>query len=283
MTKAVIGVDAGGTTCRAALLWQGRRWDVAGPGCNASTDFDGARAAINAVLKDLAGQAGLTLAQMVDWPAYLGVAGVVSDQIGAELAKALPLNAARVEEDRRAAVVGALGRTPGGLAALGTGSFLAVQDGAGARYQGGYGLALGDEASGAWLGREALSASLRAHEGLQEATTLSAALLTRAGGASALIGWAAGASPRDFAAYAPDVCAAAVQSDPLARSLLQRGAEYVAQGLSALGWQQGQVLCLMGGVGPIYEPYLPEAMQQALCPPRGTALDGALQLAQDLA
>ena len=50
----MIGIDGGGTTCRGALIWQGRRVDVSRPGANVTSDFDGAVAAVSNVLRDLA-------------------------------------------------------------------------------------------------------------------------------------------------------------------------------------------------------------------------------------
>ncbi|MCT4553989.1 MAG: ATPase [Pelagimonas sp.] len=281
MDTGVIGVDAGGTTCRAALLWQGRCVTFTGPGCNASSDFEGARTAILSVLQGLAAQAGLRLDDLAGWPAYLGVAGVISSEIGAALAQALPLRHARIEEDRRAALVGALGARDGGFAALGTGSFLGVQMSGTARFQGGYGLALGDEASGAWLGREALSATLRVDEGWGSQTALTHALRDGFASVADLLTWASTAAPRDFAGLAPQVVAAAEQGDAVAETLLARGAAYVASGLTALGWQEGQALCLIGGIGPAYRSYLPAEMQRSLRAAQATALEGALQLAQE--
>lgn len=54
---------------------------------------------------------------------------------------------------------------PGALAGVGTGSYVGFLTGGSVRFAGGWGLALGDEASGAWLGREVLRAALMAHEG----------------------------------------------------------------------------------------------------------------------
>ena len=58
-TSLVIGVDGGGTSCRAALLRGDARFDARGGAANVTSDFDGAIRCISALLQDLATQAGL--------------------------------------------------------------------------------------------------------------------------------------------------------------------------------------------------------------------------------
>jgi len=65
--------------------------------------------------------------------------------------------------------------------------------------------------------------------------------------------------------------------------LMQAGAAYLKQAINTLGWQPGEPLCLIGGLGRFYTPFLPDQMVQSVTPPKGTALDGALHLAERLA
>jgi glucosamine kinase len=80
------------------------------------------------------------------------------------------------------------------------------------------------------------------------------------------------ASPGDYARFAPLIIGSV---DPFAKTLLQEGAAYIRAGLSALGWQPQDPLCLTGGIGPHYAPFLGLPVTAA----KGTALDGALTLA----
>jgi glucosamine kinase len=275
----LIGIDGGGTSCRGAALCEGRLVSCSLPGANASSDFEGAVAAVLAVSRALAEALSLPVERLWAAPAYLGLAGVVDPHIAARLRRGLPFERAVIEEDRRASVVDALGASEGAAAVIGTGSFLARQSGGAMRFQGGYGLALGDEASGAWLGREALAASLRAGEGWGPVTDLTRGLWDEMGGRSGIIGFAQRARPRDLAELAPGVVAAAEGGDAQARALLARGAGHIAEGLAALGWQEGEALCLTGGLGAVYGPALPPVMRAALVRPQGQAPEGALTLA----
>ena len=274
-----IGCDGGGSGSRLALMWNGRRFEVSGGPANATTDRVGAVAEIRALLREVAGKAGVAVETLADLPAHLALAGVTGPEIAAEVAAALPLERAVVEEDRRAAVRGALGSAPGYVAGVGTGSYLARQGPDGFATIGGHGLVLGDEASGAWAGREALRAVLAVEDRMEPESPLTRELREELGGPSGVIAFARDAGPQDFAGLAPRIFGA--ESDSMARRIVIRGADYLARGLLALGWHEGNALCLTGGVGQYYAGQMPPAMQKALVPPRGSALDGALALALD--
>ncbi|MFY0633388.1 MAG: ATPase [Vannielia sp.] len=271
-----IGCDGGGSGARLALLWDGRRHEAKGGPANATSDFAGAVAEVLALLERVAAQAGLAIDALRGVPAHFALAGVVNDEIARAVAAELPLPAV-VEEDRRAAVRGALGAGAGYVAGIGTGSYIARQGPEGFASIGGHGLVLGDEASGAWVGRELLRAVIAVADGLAEGSGLTRAVAQEMGGAAGVVGFAASAGPRDFARLAPRVFDAA--EDAVAGQIIARGADYIARGVARLGWQTGDVLCLTGGAGPRYAAALPAGMRAALVPAQGSALEGALALA----
>ena len=174
---------------------------------------------------------------------------------------------------------GALGAEDGAVIGIGTGSFLGRQTGGQIALMGGWGLALGDEASGAFLGRAALSATLRAREGWGAATEFTRALEQELGGEAGIIAFASTATPAQYAALAPRIAEAARGGDPVCGRILQQGADYISAGLAHLGWAPGERLCAMGGLAGVYDPYLPMTLSE----PLGSALDGALTLARRIA
>ncbi|WP_089269309.1 BadF/BadG/BcrA/BcrD ATPase family protein [Puniceibacterium sediminis] len=283
VSGACLAVDGGGTRCRFALMWDGHRHELLGPGANVSTDFTQSLEVLRNGFASLAADAGMTCDALYSVPTYLGLAGVIDAATAARVAAALPFATLRVEEDRPAALTGALEAGFGCVAAVGTGSFLGRADAGGVRFIGGHGMVLGDEASGAWLGRSVLIRSLHAIDGIAPDSELCAGLRERLGGAVGLINFARSATPGQFAAFAPEVVAAADSGDAVARELMAEGGGYLARCLCALGWQEGERLCLMGGLGPSYARWLTPGMQAALMPPVGSALDGALTLAARLA
>lgn len=278
---SVIAVDGGGTRCRLVLARGPDQVPVETGPANVSTDFDGAVAAIADGLAALSDRAAIGAAALHALPAYLGLAGVTDETLAARVTAALPLARARVEDDRPAAVRGALGEGDGAVAHCGTGSFFAVQSGGHIRLAGGWGPRLGDEASAQWIGRLSLSAVLSALDGLTEQSDFTAALLAEYGPARNMVAFAGTASPAEFGRVAVRATAAAAQDDPVARRILQQGGDHIAETLPGLGWRPGMRVCLTGGIAPAYGPYLPRDLGRCLAEPIATPLEGAIALARE--
>jgi N-acetylglucosamine kinase-like BadF-type ATPase len=193
----------------------------------------------------------------------VGAAGAGRDPERSELAKALRAeNLAErvvVQTDIELALAGAFESGPGIVVSAGTGSIAVGRDANGSHHRiGGYGWQMGDEGSGYAIGRAAMGAVSRAHDGRSPRTALSDRILasTRSPDFDSLVRWAASASPSELAGLAPHVLEIAAQGDPLAQGI----ADYAARELSQLA------ICLL--------PLLRAS------PPVGVALTGGL-LAQD--
>ncbi|WP_170325864.1 BadF/BadG/BcrA/BcrD ATPase family protein [Ruegeria arenilitoris] len=278
--SAVLAVDGGGTRCRVACEINGVTHCVETGAANVSTDFDGALDQIRTGLDALSRQ--VEVADLRSWPAFVGLAGVTDDVIAGRLRDALGLTCARVEDDRPAAVRGALGAQDGLIAHCGTGSFLAVQLDGAMRFAGGWGSVLGDEASAQWVGRRALSETLCAYDGTQVQTGLTQKLLADLHGPAGIVSFAGSATPAQFGALAPAVTSAAQAGDSVAVEILKAGADYITETAKRLGWQSGGAICLTGGIAGHYGPYLPDEMQSAIRPPQGEPLTGALAMAKEV-
>ncbi|WP_170374346.1 BadF/BadG/BcrA/BcrD ATPase family protein [Ruegeria atlantica] len=280
--NAVLAVDGGGTRCRVACEIWGAVHSVETGAANVSTDFDSALAQIRAGLDQLSRQIEVTIGDLITLPAFVGLAGVTDAAIAGRLRDALGLTCARVEDDRPAAVRGALGAQDGLIAHCGTGSFLAVQADGAMRFAGGWGSILGDEASAQWVGRRALAETLRAYDGTQAETDLTQMLLADLQGPAGIVRFAGTATPAQFGVLAPTVTSAAKKGDAVAVHILRAGAGYIADIAKQLGWQAGQTICLTGGIAGQYAHYLPDDMQSAIRPSLGEPLTGALALAKEI-
>jgi glucosamine kinase len=276
--SSLIGIDGGGSSCRFALLRDGARLEVTLGAANAFSDRAGTVATLREGIARLAAQAGLSHGDIAAARLHAGLAGIMTPGDAAEVAAALPVRAARVTDDRPTTLRGALGEAEATLAAIGTGSFFGRQSGGSARFIGGWGFRLGDEAAGAWLGRALLAATLHAVDGLRPRTGLSDAVLKDFGAPSVLVTAAQGYAPRDFAALAARVVEAAGADDPLALDLMREGAGWIVKSATALGWSRAEPLCLTGGLGPHYARFL----DADVVAPRANALEGALALAADI-
>jgi N-acetylglucosamine kinase-like BadF-type ATPase len=152
----------------------------------------------------------------------------------AELTARLPRAQVRISNDAVIAQWGGLAGAEGVAVLAGTGSIALARsrDGREAR-GGGYGHLVSDEGGGYWLGRSAVTACLRAHDGLAPATTLSA-LVPHAAGQQSLaevVGWLySGRDPvRRLARLAPLVAHAADNGDSVALDILRQAARALAE------------------------------------------------------
>ena len=273
-----LGVDGGGTGCRAAVAGEDRRVlgvGAAGP-ANIASDPAGARANIMAAALAALAQAGLPEAEVPGLTAGLGLAGANAGGMVERLRSALPFASVRIETDAVAAVKGALGGEDGIVAALGTGSVFGIQRGGRVRQIGGWGLVLGDEGSGAWIGRALLARALRAVDGFVPLTPLLRDVVAEHGSPEGVVTFSLGAKPVDFARYAPRV---AGSSDPAAIAIMEGAAADVAQAVDLLQGGEALPVVLLGGLGPVYAERLKG--RWTLRPSEGSALDGALWLAYE--
>lgn len=275
-----LGIDGGGTGCRAAVTDQAGRVLGRGHGgpANIASDPDTARANILAATHE-AMVAALgpadALRELPNLMAGLGLAGANAAGAAGRLRLALPFARARIETDAVAAAKGALAGADGIVAAMGTGSVYAVQQQGVIRCYGGWGLVLGDEGSGAWLGRAALALALRAVDGFAPMTPFLQQLIDHHGGAAGVVSFAQTARAADFAQLAPRLLQS---NDPAAVGLWTGAVADVAAILSRLRDTVPSPVTFIGGLGPAYAAALPQLPQVEA---KGTALDGALLLARE--
>ncbi|MDV7269930.1 BadF/BadG/BcrA/BcrD ATPase family protein [Thioclava sp. A2] len=277
-----IAIDGGGTSCRIALEAQGKRHEVTLSAANVMTDFYGTVRTIITGLDLLASRLSARIEDVYNVPAFIGLAGAIDSDIQTRVRQALPLTCAVIEDDRRTAVRGALGAEDGAFAGLGTGSFFALQQSGAIRLAGGWGARMGDEASGFWIGRAALKAALDVEDGLHPESPLTRDLRASIGSPGKIVELARVASPGDLARIAPQVIEALNAGDPAAVRIFASGSEYILTTLRALGWTPSIPLVLNGGVAHAYIPYMERATGICPQPPKGTPLDGALDLAHEI-
>jgi glucosamine kinase len=279
----LIGVDGGGTRCRARVRDRDGRLVGEGTGGPANIRLrpDLAWASILAACRAALAAAGLPEDALQRSRAGLGLAGAAQPQaVAAFLAHASPFGAVAVETDAHIAWLGAFGGGEGAIVIVGTGSvgygFLNGRP----IYVGGRGFQLSDDGSGAEMGRELLRRAIWAHDGRAPMTALAGAVLDRFGGdPESIVDWSNVARPADYADFAPLVLEHARAGDPLATDLVSRAAKAVgriAQRLVDLGAPR---LCLFGGLAEPLKPWLDGRLLALLVSPMADALDGAIMLA----
>lgn len=278
-----LGVDGGGTGCRARLedtagtvLGQG----IAGP---AATRFgiEASWQAIETAARHAIAEAGLDAARVGRIRAGVGVAGIGRKGARAALeAVRHPFASIAFTSDAMIACLGAHGGRDGGIVIVGTGS-CAIGRVAGREMKfGGYGFPISDEGSGAYLGLRALQHSLRAHDGREGGSVLTRELMARfQEDPTEVVLWMDRATATDYATFAPLVLRQADQGDAVARHVVQEAAEHVNGLVRALLSDGVPRVSLIGGLASAMEAWLAPDVRRRLSPTLGDAVTGALALA----
>ena len=246
MTDILIGVDGGGSKTRVVI------GDEMG---NELARAEGGRSAVRPgradesakiiaeVVREALSQAAMEGA--IEPKVLLcGVAGVGREVERRSLQTALEAEELAeevvVEPDGMIALFDAFADGAGILLVAGTGSIAYGRGPKGNTLRcGGWGPNIGDEGSGAWLGRRALAIVGAATDGRERETALVGAILTATQSADAyeLIPWAAAADVRTVAGLASVVLATAAAGDARANSLVTLAAEELVTHVRSLAVQ----------------------------------------------
>lgn len=285
MTQGLyLGIDGGGTRCRARLRdGAGRLLGEAEGGlANIYQDFDEAIACIRETAEAAAARAGLPTSALGDAHAGLGLAGVTSRESGARVERAgLPFGSVAVDSDGYAACLGAHAGQDGGIVIAGTGSAALALVGDRRVALGGWGSVIGDAGSGAVIGRDALRRAVLAADGLTETSPLLEALLDRFDrDVPRIAEWARTALSRDFGAFAPMVIVAAGQGDPHGEAVVADAADAIAALARGLMRAGAPRVALIGSVALALRKRLPPDVAAVLADPVSDPLDGAILMAR---
>ncbi len=278
----IVGVDGGGTGCRAAIgtAASGILARAEGGRANVASDLDRAIRNVIAAVEAAAVSAGISLERLTGAVAHLGLAGVMTEMDASKVAEAMPYRHTRVTDDRPTALNGALGGQDGFLLSVGTGTIAAACTNGRYRSVGGWGFHVGDQASGSWIGQECLRTVLLCHDNLARHSDMTRSVLKQfQDDPNEIVAFSLSAKPGDYGTIAPVVVEAARTGDPVGGKIIRAGADHLEHCLTALQFTPGDALCLTGGVGPHYADYLLAETTLGLRESQGTALDGAFRFA----
>jgi len=281
--KLFVGVDGGGTNCRARLCdSRGRALGEAEGGPANARLGQPAFAEVLKTCRRALAAAGLDESALSRTHAGLGLAGTAQATDRAFiLAQKHPFASMSVETDAYTAWLGAHRGEDGAILILGTGSCgLAVVGGK--RFNvGGWGSDISDEGSGMAIGRDAVRRSIWALEGMAPLTRFAETVLAEfKRDPEAIVDWAATALPADFARFAPLVLRFAVDGDSLAREVLDAALNDIVRMIGRLAEIGAPSIALVGGLaGPITR-WLPAEARTRLVAPAADAMDGAILLAR---
>lgn len=284
MQRYLVGIDGGGTSCRAAVA--DATGHILGRGkagaANIMTAPDNALANIAKAAKAAFADAGLSEDLVSYANAFLGLAGNNVEDTVAYVIPRLPFAHSIIESDGLIALQGALGDGDGAVAILGTGTIYIARHGNRVDYVGGWGFNIGDLGSGARLGQMAMQESMLAYDGITAKTPLTVSLLAEFGNdPPKMIAFASHAKPGDYGRFAPRVFDFAAAGDSTALRILTQSAGWIDAALDRVAEiAGGGRLCLLGGLAGSYAPFLAPRHRDRLVQPAEDALTGAIALAR---
>ncbi len=282
--KLYLGIDGGGTSCRARLCdTQGK---VLGEGAAGSANprlgLEYAYGNILAATQAALAAAGLPDSVLANTYAGFGLAGTAQQkERDLVLNHPHPFAGLALLTDAHTACLGAFAGNDGAILIMGTGSCGVAYVNQEFQVIGGWGFPVSDTGSGASLGLMTLRHSLLAFEGMAEASPLTQAVMLHfKQQQESVVAWMDAAKPRDYAAFVPQVFEFATREDAVANQLLWQLGEDAAVMIRRLKTLGAPAVSLMGGLSDAIRPWLPHDIKACLQAPQGDALDGAIRLIQ---
>ncbi|MGQ4276849.1 BadF/BadG/BcrA/BcrD ATPase family protein [Pseudidiomarina sp. E22-M8] len=281
-----VGVDGGGTKCRAELY--NPQGDLLGSGVAGSANI--ARQGNTAEQSILTAVSKAFEAATIDQQ-HLGDAVVCAGLAGANLPSAAaalkqwrhPFQTFHFTSDLHTALYGAHAGQNGAVLVMGTGSCAAALTDGKLTQLGGHGFLLGDKGSGAWLGKQAIMYSLEALDGVVPHGPLVEAVCNHYHSQSAtdIVDRLIQANPGVFGEICPIILKLASDDDPTARALVERGSAYLSAIARKALRLSGGNLVIAGGVATAMTPWLDDDIRSALRPTQFGPEWGAILLYQN--
>jgi glucosamine kinase len=302
-----LGVDGGGTNCRIRLADEDLNALAEVRSGRANLQIDTGEPAYRAITEGtraVFAEAGIDFAETANTYACFGMAGGRMDSArDAFAARGWPFAGVKVYDDIDIAHAGALGGAEGGVVIIGTGSAaMSIVDGK--RHQaGGWGFHIGDQMSGAILGRELVRHAVEAEDGLRPASALTKAVIAALGGDNqAVMNWAfatqmdlklisrdgtegcddalIGRAPGEFGKLMPLFFEHLDKDDPVARELLEIELGYIDTYVHWFKAHGAEVMAITGGLGQRLFEILRERYGDFVALPKYEPLHGAVILAR---
>lgn len=265
-----IGIDGGGTKCRASIMTadlQVLGTGVGGP-ANPFQGVQQAKDSIRTAAELALIDAGLPPSAMSELIAGAGLAGVnVPSLYDVMSAWEHPFKDMHLTTDLHIACLGAHNRDEGAVMICGTGSCGYSYVGDQPLFVGGHGFPIGDKGSGAWMGLEAIQAVLLAYDNLGPQTILSESIgeFLQASGVM-IVDRMFGAKQGDYAKFAIFVVDAADAGDAVAISIAKDGAAYMSGVARKLWATNPGRMSIIGGLAPRLIPWMDADMVANLSP-----------------
>lgn len=286
----LIGVDAGGSKCRARIVTHDglRLGDgVSGP-ANLRLGANVVRRSVMDACTAALQQAGLDTPALSRSSIVVGMAGV--ERVGRDpslepfTASDFGCEQLALITDAEIANLGAHNGIDGGTVIVGTGTVAIMKAGDTHHRFGGWGFPVSDTGGGAYIGLMGLQQSVRAADGLVKGSDLTRQIIERVGAPGPdLVKWIDTATATDYATLAPIVVTCAELGDPAAITIMRVAGSNVGELLLGLDQKGATRLCLQGGLATALVNWLEPGIRALVSEPLGEPVDGAVMEARRIA
>lgn len=305
--KLYLGVDGGGTNCRVRLADENLVTLAEVTNGRSNLQLEGGDPAFRAIsdgTRDVFAAANINFAETANTYACFGMAGGrMHTAREAFAARPWPFAGVKVHDDIDIAHAGALGGQDGAVIIVGTGSAGLAFVG-GERFQvGGWGFQVGDQMSGAILGRELVRTAVEAQDGLVPSSPLTEAVIAELGGGNqAVMTWSFGTeknvkivgedgskdhddlligrAPAEYGKFMRLLVSHYEQGDPVAVRLMELQFSYIENYANWFKARGAAKMAIVGGFGARLFPLLQKRFGDFVALPLYEPLHGAVLLAR---
>ncbi|MFB9216615.1 BadF/BadG/BcrA/BcrD ATPase family protein [Vibrio sinaloensis] len=283
MTLYYVGIDGGGTSCRARIRDQ--HGQLIGEGKSGSANIllgvDLAMSSIIEAISLAAQQGGLSSASFNQMHVGLALAGAEQKSAWHEfIAQPHPFASLVLNTDAYGACIGAHNGDDGAIMIAGTGSCGIYLSGSKQHVVGGREFPISDQGGGAVMGLRLIQQVLLTADDILDKTPLAEHVLAHFNhDVDQIVEWSKTALPRDYGQFSPAIFQHASQGDRLAISMLKQTAADIEMFLIALNRKGANRICLMGSIAERIKAWLSPPVQNWIVEPQFDAIEGALMFA----
>lgn len=283
MTFYYVGIDGGGTSCRARIRdAEGNFIGEAKSGsANILLGTNVAMASIIDAISQAAKQGGLSESDFIHMHVGLALAGAEQKSAWQNfMALNHPFASIVLNTDAYGACLGAHNGDEGAIMIAGTGSCGIYLTQGEQHVVGGREFPISDQGGGAVMGLRLIQQVLLAEDGIIEKTPLAEHVLSHYNNdVDQIVEWSKSALPRDYGQFSPAIFEHAYLGDSLAISMLKQTAADVEMFLVALNRKGATKICLMGSIAERIKDWLSPPVQRWIVDPQFDAIEGALMFA----
>ena len=283
MTYFYVGIDGGGTSCRARI--RNAQGELLGEAKSGSANILlGVAVAMDSIITAItqaAAQSELSENDFATMHVGLALAGAEQKSAWHEFMQLKhPFASMTLNTDAYGACLGAHKGKNGAIMIAGTGSCgIYIQDGQ-QHVVGGREFPISDQGGGAIMGLHLIQRTLLASDGIKPTTTLTEHVLAHfTHDIDSIVDWSKTARPCDYGQFSPTIFALALKGDDLAIELLQQTASDIEMFLTALNKKGATQIALMGSIGERIIEWLSPSIRQYLVQPQCDAIEGGIMMA----